>query len=145
MMCLYELISITLLLNWSAIIVFPLTSLTAFVGDGFALLSFEVFVKYWKTMCFEGVTSMILECPESVIRVFPLGSLLANEAIESPWLYSQTMWPDLVISIIRLLFSSAMRICPLERSSALFGEFKAPGPEAGPYAQTICLCRLTSI
>ena len=52
--------------------VLPFASLTALVGEGLALLFAEVLVKYWKTICFEGVTWMILLCPESVIKVSPL-------------------------------------------------------------------------
>ena len=92
------------------------------------------------------VTSMTRLCPESVIRVWPLGRRLAKAANWSgrvtdglPLPYCQTMWPARVISMTRLLFSSAMRMWPLGSSSALLGLLSAPGPDAGPYDHTIVL------
>src|SRR6202521_3450483 len=121
---------------------------TAFVGSGIGALLCPRLVKYWKTTSLSSVTSTIRLWPESVISVSPLGSRLAQEAkftgfvlLGSPLPYCQTMWPPRVISMTRLLFSSAMRMWPLGSSSALFGLLSAPGPDVGPYDQTIDLLK----
>src|SRR4029077_11868988 len=120
-------------LNWSAMTVSPPEMRTAFVGNGVALLDAERFVKYSKTTFFWAVTSTMRLCPASVIRVSPFGRRLAKAAVVSPLEYCQRIEPALLISITRLLFSSAMRMWPLARSSAEFGLLRAPGPEEGPY------------
>src|SRR5579884_2997845 len=133
-------------LNWSAMLISPLASCTAFVGDGFGLLLGALLVKYWKTTCLPGVTISMRLWPESTINVLPLGRRLAKAAVISPWLYCHTICPARVISMTLLLFSSAIRICPLESNSALLGLLSAPLPEVGPYIQTIFLLYLpTSI
>src|SRR5579872_29570 len=110
----------------------PPASRTALVGEGAALLADCLLVKYWKTTCFDGVTSTVRECPESVRRVSPLGNLLAKATTERPVLSLQTIFPACVISMALLFSSSAIKMWPLGNSSALFGAFRAPGPDAGP-------------
>src|SRR5437660_2280502 len=102
-------------------IVFPLDRRTALLGEGFGLLSLPVLVKYSQTTFLSGLTSTILALPESVIRVLPLESRMANAAVLIPSLYSHTILPPLVISMTRLLFSSAISMCPPLTNNALLG------------------------
>ena len=108
--------------------VFPLAIRTALVGSGLGLLVGSVFVKYSDTIAagVVVVTSTMRALPESVMRVLPLGSRLAKAANDIPALYYHTMFPALLISITRLLFSSAIRTLLLGSTSALLGLFSAP-------------------
>src|SRR5271155_719596 len=86
------------------------------------------------------------ECPESTISVSPFGRRLANAAVFSPWSYCQTMSPWWLTSITLLLPWSAIRKSPLDRSWTEFGLLSVPGPELGPYDQSICfVVKFTSI